>query len=158
MSEQIVDFTPLFTAEKSAEQSKLVQDDIAKLLSLLNTHRLIKDGGVKLYIDKGGYEKIELKEITGYDMLDHRDLASFMALTIANMAHEACDEGDIIVEVAKKLKDFNPNDEKSAKELEEAWLENSDLIQDMLYLYSEYLYRVFLDNPFNKPKIGIKRN
>ncbi len=158
MDEMIKDFTPLFSKEKMMEQQVEVQNDIALMLTLLNSHRLLTEGGIDLYSDKKGYEKVELRDTVGYDLLDSKDLAHFLATTIATMAHEAYDNGDAIIAVADKLNRYDPEDEESGKELEKAWLENKDLIQEMLFLYSEYLYKVFLDNPYRVRPVGIKRD
>ena len=157
MSELIKDFTPFFTKENMKNQRVNIKDDIANLLTLLNTHQLMVEGGADLYVEKDAYEQIDLKDVVGYDILDNKALGRFMSKTISSMAEEAYEKGDVIFALAKKLLEFDPNDQASIDALGKAWLENADMIQNLLYLYSEYIYKVFMDNPYISQPIGLKR-
>lgn len=156
MEELIKDFTPFFTKEKTSNQRVNVKEDIANLLTLLNTHQLIMQGGAEMYRDKAGYQQIDLSEVTGYDLLDHKDLARFMSKTIAHMAEEAYEKGDVVFDIAKKLNDFDPANDESVTALDTVWKDNADMIQKLLYLYSEYIYKVFVDNPYMQHPVGLK--
>ncbi len=148
MQELIKDFTPLITSGKLRVQQRDAQDQIGYLLSLLNTHNLITTGGVKLYMDKKGYEQIDI----GLDEEDvipgNVQIATFLGTTLSKIAGEAFDSEEPLREIADLLYRFNPDDKASQEALEEGWMKNQELIQDIIYLYSEYLYRVFMQDPF----------
>lgn len=150
MSEMIKDFTPLFSYEKTIIQLPEVKSNIASLLTLLNTHQLLNEGGASLYKEKEGHKKIDLAEAIGYDILDNVDLSFFIKKTLVDMADEAIGKGDELYEVAEILRNYDPDDPEKNQQLEEIWNKHKEVIEEMIYLYSEYLYKVFLDNPYNK--------
>lgn len=150
MSEKIKDFTPLYSYEKTAVQFPEVKQNIASLLTLLNTHQLLNDGGIQLYEEKEGHKQIDLAEAIGYDILNNVDLSFFIKKTLVDMADEAYGKGNDLFEFAEVLRDYEPNNPEKSKALEDTWNKHKEVIENMIYLYSEYLYKVFLDNPYKK--------
>ncbi|MGI6109891.1 MAG: hypothetical protein ACOYB8_08660 [Eubacteriaceae bacterium] len=146
MKELIKDFTPLFSQENYRAVRKDVQDDIGYLLTLLNTHELLVQGGAKLYADKKGYEEIEVGTDFQESIPDNKTLSIFLSTTLAHMAEEAYEKGDVVLEIARALLNYDPDDPKTGEDLEKIWLANADMIQNLIYLYSEYLYRVFMQD------------
>lgn len=150
MSETIKDFTPLYSYEKTAVQFPEVKENIASLLTLLNTHQLLNDGGIRLYEEKEGHKQIDLAEAIGYDILNHVDLSFFIKKTLVDMADEAIGKGDELYEFAEVLRNYEPNNPEKGQALEDTWKKHKDSLEKVIYLYSEYLYKVFLDNPYKK--------
>lgn len=152
MENLVKDFTPLYTKEQVKKQQDTVQANISNLLTLLNTHRLIKAGGVELYKEKGGNEKIEQIDSLGTDLLDNKELANFIGIKLSGLSEAIFHNGNTLVEVSKTLFNYDPDNEQSAKALEKIWLENDVLIEELINLYSEYIYKVYLDNQYSHNK------
>lgn len=158
MSDLIKDFTPLFSKEKMKVQQIDVQNNIASLLTFLNTHRLLTEGGAELYKSKDGYEPLDLRDSAGYKLLSNTALSRFMSTTLAPMAEAAYQSGDTVYKIAQLLRDYNPDDPASGEALSTVWNDNAEMLQNLLYLYSEYLYKVFMDNPYQAAPVGLKRS
>lgn len=147
MQELIKDFTPFFADGNYMIPRKDIQEQVGYLLSLLNTHNLIQEGGIQLYIDKKAYEAIEVGTEDQKEIPDHKTVANFMGTTLSHMSEEAFGSDKEVLDLADKLQNFDPDDADNAKILEGAWNENAELMQNLIYLYSEYIYRVFMQNP-----------
>ena len=67
------------------------------------------------------------------------------------MADEAFQSGETVYAIARALLNFDPEKPETGDALEKIWKENADMIQDLIYLYSEYLYRVFMQDSLKNP-------
>ena len=151
MKELIKDFTPLFSQADYKVKRKDVQEDIGYLLTLLNTHQLLVEGGWKLYAEKKGYEEIEVGTEFQISIPDNKSLSIFLSKYLAHMADEAFQSGETVYAIARALLNFDPEKPETGDALEKIWKENADMIQDLIYLYSEYLYRVFMQDSLKNP-------